>query len=142
MTKFISRADTAELLTLPGGGAFHLLADASHTGGALGANRLVLGVGAAGAKAHYHAKSTEVFYVLDGVAEFILGDEPTRASRGDLVVVPPGLPHAFGAAPGHPADLLVLLTPGVERFDYFRQLAGVKHGEAAETYDVHPVSSG
>ncbi|MBN6033357.1 cupin domain-containing protein [Amycolatopsis sp. 195334CR] len=140
MTK-ISRADAAEVLTLPGGGAFHLLADASHTDGALGANRLVLGVGAAGAKTHYHAKSTEVFYVLDGVAEFVLGDEHTQVSRGDLVVVPPGLPHAFGAAPGHPTDLLVLLTPGVERFDYFRQLA---RGEAvldADAYDVHFVSS-
>ncbi|QFU92170.1 cupin domain-containing protein [Amycolatopsis sp. YIM 10] len=142
MTKHIIHAATAELVTTPGG-AFHLLADAAHTGGALGANRLVLGVGAAGAKTHYHAKSTELFYVLDGVAEFVLGDEHATVSGGDLVIVPPGLPHAFGAAPGHPADLLVVLTPGVDRFGYFRHLGRIQRGEAeftelhAEDYDVH-----
>ncbi|MGC7094917.1 cupin domain-containing protein [Amycolatopsis lurida] len=142
MAKHIIPAATAELVTTPGG-AFHLLADAAHTGGALGANRLVLGVGAAGAKTHYHAKSTELFYVLDGKAEFVLGDEHATVSGGDLVIVPPGLPHAFGAAPGHPADLLVVLTPGVDRFGYFRHLGRIQRGEAefadlpAEAYDVH-----
>ncbi|AXB41116.1 cupin domain-containing protein [Amycolatopsis albispora] len=143
MNKHIFRATTAELVTLPGGGAFHLLADASHTGDALGVNRLVLGVGATGAKTHHHAKSTEMFYVLDGELDFVLGDEHTRVTRGDVVVVPPGLPHAFGAAPGHAADLLAVLTPGVDRFGYFRHLGRIQRGEAdfaslhAERYDVH-----
>jgi hypothetical protein len=30
--------------------------------------------------------------------------------------------------PGTGADLLAVLTPGVERFGYFRQLARVQHG--------------
>lgn len=37
------------------------------------------------------------------------------AERGDLVVVPPGLAHAFAAAPRHDADILIVITPGVER---------------------------
>jgi hypothetical protein len=45
-----------------------------------------------------------------------------RSGRGDLVVAPPSLAHAFAAAPGHDAELLVIIAPGVERFDYFRQL--------------------
>ncbi|MDI5981591.1 cupin domain-containing protein [Amycolatopsis magusensis] len=149
MEPLISRGDDAERVTLPGG-AFHLLADASHTHGVLGANRLTLGVGASGAKKHYHAKSTELFYVLDGELDFLLGDgdTPTRVSRGDLVVIPPGLAHAFGAAPGSTADLLAVLTPGVERFGYFRQLGRIQRGEAEfeslhadqDRYDVHFVT--
>ena len=38
----IVRTGEAEQVSLPHGGAFHLLADASSTGGALGANRLTL----------------------------------------------------------------------------------------------------
>ncbi|UJW31702.1 cupin domain-containing protein [Saccharothrix sp. AJ9571] len=147
MKPLISRGDAAERVALPGG-AFHLLADASHTHGALGANRLTLGVGATGAKKHYHAKSAELFYVLDGELDFLLGDTSERVSRGDLVVVPPGLAHAFGAAPGSTADLLAVLTPGVERFGYFRQLGRIQRGEAGfdslhaeqDRYDVHFVA--
>ena len=39
--------------------------------------------------------------------------------------MPPGLPHAFAAAPASDADLLIVITPGVERVDYFRQLARI-----------------
>lgn len=138
-------AETAEIVDLPHGGAFHLLADAVDTGGALGANRLALGAGADGAAPHYHARSTELFYILAGTAEFSLDGTSTTARAGSLVVVPPGVPHAFGAAPGSPVDLLIVLTPGVQRFEYFRQLGRIQHGRAdfdsllpeQQRYDVH-----
>ncbi|GHG63347.1 hypothetical protein GCM10018779_32870 [Streptomyces griseocarneus] len=37
-----------------------------------------------------------------------------------MVVVPPGTQHAFAAAPGEIADMLVIITPGVERFEHKR----------------------
>ncbi|MFJ6671356.1 cupin domain-containing protein [Actinosynnema sp. NPDC091369] len=133
-------ADTAELVPLAGDSAFRLLAD----GGAFGVNRLTLDVGADGAKPHFHARSSELFHVLDGVLEF-RHERTTTVDRGGLVVVPPGVPHAFGAAPGHPVDLLVVLTPGVERFGYFRHLGRVARGldtmdalrSQQDRYDVH-----
>lgn len=80
---------------------------------------------------------------------------PSRCStksaieRGDLVVVPPGLAHAFAAAPGHDADLLIVITPGVERFEYFRHLARIAYGnvppeslrEVQELYDTYFLTS-
>jgi hypothetical protein len=71
------------------------------------------------------------------------------AERGDLVVVPPGVAHAFAAAPGEDADLLIVITPGVERFEYFRLLQSIALGEtppealveAQERYDNHVVHS-
>jgi len=69
----IVRHEHAELLELPAA-AFRLLADSGTTQGALGVNRLSLGTGADGAKPHYHARSWELFYVIDGTMEFLLDD--------------------------------------------------------------------
>lgn len=38
--------------------------------------------------------------------------------------------HAFAAVPGADADLLIVITPGVERFEYFRHLQRIALGEA------------
>ncbi|MEW1776644.1 cupin domain-containing protein [Streptomyces sp. NPDC086777] len=122
-------------------GAFELLAD----GGAVSASRLTLDTGADGAPPHHHKLSHEVFYVLDGAVLFRLGDTLTTVGKGGLVVIPPGLPHAFGAAEGTVADMVVVLSPGIERFGYFEQLAAISRGETEfaslvpeqDRYDVH-----
>jgi quercetin dioxygenase-like cupin family protein len=122
-----------------------LLADSSATGGALSTQRVTLTGGADGAKPHWHNNSAEMFFLLDGAAEILSGEDVVTAGLGDLVVVPPGRPHAFAAVPGADADLLIVLTPGVERFEYFRHLQRIALGEASpesllevqELYDNH-----
>jgi mannose-6-phosphate isomerase-like protein (cupin superfamily) len=106
-----------------------LLADGSATGGALSTQRVTLIGGAHGARPHHHARSAELFFMIDGTAQFLAGDEVVTTGRGDLVVVPPGRTHAFAAAHGHNADLLIVITPGVERFEYFRHLERIATGE-------------
>jgi quercetin dioxygenase-like cupin family protein len=136
--------EQAELLELPAA-AFRLLADSEATQGTLSANRLSLDTGADGAKPHYHALSWELFYVIDGAMEFLLDDRLSVVAAGDLVLVPPRLPHAFGATPGSTADVLVVIAPGVERFGYFRHLQRIALGQEAadslaseqDRYDVH-----
>ncbi|MFI9154843.1 cupin domain-containing protein [Streptomyces sp. NPDC053367] len=125
--------------------AVKLLADSSASGGALSTVRVTLGEGADGARPHLHRNSAEMFFLLDGEAELLSGEDVITAERGDLVIVPPGRPHAFAAPPGSTADLLIVITPGVERFDYFRHLQRIRLGEAGpesllevqELYDNH-----
>jgi len=144
----IVRHGDAEQLELPAA-TFGLLADSGTTQGALGANRLRLGTGADGATPHYHACSWELFYVVDGAMEFLLDDRVSVVEAGDLVLVPPRMPHAFGAAPGSTADVLVVIAPGVERFGYFRHLQRVALGQESadslaseqDRYDVHSTDS-
>ncbi|MEU8626322.1 cupin domain-containing protein [Streptomyces laculatispora] len=126
-----------------------LLADSSSTGGALSTQRVSLTNGADGAKPHHHSRSAELFYVLDGTAQLLSGEQLVTAERGDLVIVPPGLAHAFAAAPGEDADILIVITPGVERFEYFRHLERIAYGkvppesllEVQELYDTYFLNS-
>jgi mannose-6-phosphate isomerase-like protein (cupin superfamily) len=106
-----------------------LLLDAPATGGALSAHKVQLRGGSLGANPHLHRRSSEVFYVLKGSFEMLAGERIFTATEGDLVVVPPGVPHAFAASDGCDGDLLVFITPGVERFDIFRDLIRIAAGE-------------
>ncbi len=127
----------------------HLLADSSATRGALSTLRVELHNGADGAAPHRHSRSSELFYVLDGTTRLLAGEQIVTAQRGELVVVPPGLPHAFAAPPGTGAELLIVITPGVERFEYFRHLARIARGDlppesllqVQEQYDTYFLDS-
>jgi quercetin dioxygenase-like cupin family protein len=125
----IVRAAEAEVIGGPPS-TVRLLADASATSGALTSQRVTLTRGADGATPHHHAHATELFYVLDGAVQILAGETVSIANRGDLIVVPPSLAHAFAAPPSSEADLLIVLTPGIERFGYFRLLARLAKGEA------------
>lgn len=126
-----------------------LLADASATGGALSTVQVSLAGGADGAKPHHHAGSAELFYVLDGTVQLLSGEQIVTAERGDLVIVPPNLAHAFGAARGENAEILIVIAPGVERFEYFRHLERIAYGkvppesllDVQELYDTYFRSS-
>jgi mannose-6-phosphate isomerase-like protein (cupin superfamily) len=107
-----------------------LYADSSATGGVLSSQRITLQHGAAGATPHHHTGSSELFYVISGAAEMLTGERVHTVGEGDLVVVPPGTVHAFAAARDNDADLLIILAPGVERFEYFRQLQRIAAGQA------------
>src|SRR5688500_6339658 len=52
-----------------------LLLDSDDTGGALSTVRMTLAEGADGAVPHHHATSTELFYILQGKARILSGEE-------------------------------------------------------------------
>lgn len=144
----LARARQAETLHA-GDSSIRLLLDSSATGRAVSVHRAVLGRGGPGASPHLHTGSSELFYIIDGSADLLAGDELVTATQGDLLVVPPGLAHAFRATPGCTAEMLILVTPGIERFDLFRGLAAVVNGELDRDafmrdqarFDTYPASS-
>ncbi|MFF8726265.1 cupin domain-containing protein [Streptomyces sp. NPDC015171] len=105
--------------------------------------------GGAGAPAHFHTRASELFFVISGALQVLVGEEVTVLKAGDFLVVPPRTPHAFAAAPGCEADVLFVFTPGMGRFDYLRLLGRVMRGEAdpkeiaesSERFDNHYVDS-
>ena len=61
---------------------------------------------------HIHRVHQELFYVLEGTFDFLVGDETMRLGPGSFVAVPPGIVHDFcNVGPGI-ARLLGIATPG------------------------------
>jgi mannose-6-phosphate isomerase-like protein (cupin superfamily) len=143
------RAADAEVVTDAPGSLITLFADSDTTGGAFTTNRATLGRGVFGTPAHFHTRATEFLFVFDGVLQVLVGEELHLLEKGDFLAVPPRVPHAFGPAEGSDADALVVFTPGMDRFDYYRLLDRVARGEAdakeigesAQRYDNHYVDS-
>jgi mannose-6-phosphate isomerase-like protein (cupin superfamily) len=126
-----------------------LLADVSDTGGHLTTQRASLGRGRDGATPHFHRASAEMFFILDGELQILSDDEIVTTKAGDMLFVPPHTTHAFGATANSGADVLIVFTPGVERFEYFRMIDRIRRGEGSpaeilasqDRYDNHFVDS-
>jgi len=132
----VRRAADAEVLEADPTSVITLLADAEETGGNLTSNLTHFEPGNAGAPPHHHTRGAELFYVLGGSLQMLLGDEVTVLGKGDVVVVPPGVHHAFAPAPGSTADVLIVFAPGTERFAYYRLLDRLHRGDAS-VQDLH-----
>jgi mannose-6-phosphate isomerase-like protein (cupin superfamily) len=60
-------------------------------------------------RAHYHRKAYETFYVFEGAAEFVVGDEVFHATKGSCVHIPPGVPHQVTSPSG--VRMLMIYSP-------------------------------
>lgn len=98
-----------------------LLAGASATGGRCTVVIHPLAPRALGSPVHTHRHEDEWTYVLDGEIGVELGGKTLSAQRGDLILKPRDVPHAFWNGTDEPARLLEIITPG--GFEgYFEQL--------------------
>ncbi len=64
----------------------------------------------AGFPSHHHPQE-QITLVEAGELEFTLAGETRRVSKGDVVVVPPDVPHSARACFDVPASLLAVLSP-------------------------------
>lgn len=143
------RASDAEVLASRPGTFTTLLAESGGTGGALTVNRATFRQGVEGTPAHYHTKMSETLFVLGGALQVLAAEELLILEEGDMFIAPPPMWHAWAPAPGSDADALVVFTPGIDRFDYYRLLDRVSRGEAGpaeirasqERFDNHYVDS-
>ena len=60
---------------------------------------------------HWHEDLYELFYVLEGEIEYLLGPQWRRAPAGTTVFIPAGTVHAFRNASGRQARQLVIGPP-------------------------------
>ena len=61
---------------------------------------------------HYHAAHAEVFYVIDGEAEWTIGGETHVVGAGGLVYIPPNTVHMVKVVGDKDEHSLMLYTPG------------------------------
>ncbi|WCJ60066.1 cupin domain-containing protein [Fontisphaera persica] len=72
-----------------------------------------------GAKPHYHLRSTEIYYVLEGSGAVVLDGVEHQVTQGSLVHIPPGVVHG---ARGR-MRVLVIGIPDIAEDDYFEPTA-------------------
>ncbi len=68
-----------------------------------------------GAKLHYHQRSTELYYVLEGGGSVMLDGVEQPVSKGSLVHIPPGVVHGARGK----MRVLVVGIPDIAEDDYF-----------------------
>ena len=73
------------------------------------------------AKLHYHKRSTELYYVLEGDGNVSLDGVEHEVRKGSLVHIPPGVVHG---AKGR-MRVLVVGIPDIAESDYFEAEPGV-----------------
>lgn len=62
------------------------------------------------AKLHYHERTDEFYYVIDGAGKMVLDDEEIELHQGVVVYIPRGVRHK---AVGKMTILTVCIPPGV-----------------------------
>jgi len=68
-----------------------------------------------GARPHYHRRSTELYYVLEGSGTVMLDGVEHPVTRGSLIHIPPGVVHG---AKGR-MRVLVIGVPDIAEEDYY-----------------------
>ncbi len=108
-----------------------VLTTAEQTGGAYTLFKMSIPEGA-GIPAHVHTREDEAFHIVEGAAEFLVGDERVDARAGATVIGPRGKPHAVKGTSREPCRLFVVITPG--GFEQFLgELRGAKDPAAIAT---------
>jgi len=74
-----------------------------------------------GVPPHSHADHVDTFYVLEGEAEFTVGEEVVRGGPGAWVAAPPGVTHGFRNVGGGELRMLNLHAPNVGFADRMRR---------------------
>jgi mannose-6-phosphate isomerase-like protein (cupin superfamily) len=68
-----------------------------------------------GARAHFHKRSTELYYVLSGEGEVVLDGVRQKVRPGSIVHIPPGVIHSANGK----MRVLVVGIPDIAEDDYF-----------------------
>jgi uncharacterized cupin superfamily protein len=138
------QAETRAMVITPGEGSTHDFGRArpSIKVGPAAGSRLLglleskLQPGGGFAVPHWHDDFEEIFYVLEGEIEYLLGDTWTQTIAGTTVFVPPGTVHAFRNSSTRPARHLVVGAPA-EVMDLIAELVAAPPEESEAIHERH-----
>lgn len=84
-----------------------------------------------GTPLHVHPTQDEIFYVMEGAYEFLVGKERLSLTAGDSIFLPREVPHAWTQA-SPKGKMLVTLQPAGKLEDFFVQMAALDHEPSQE----------
>jgi quercetin dioxygenase-like cupin family protein len=84
----------------------------AESGGRYSISEWLLEPGCPGVGPHNHEANDDIFYVLEGTIEFLIGADWHRAEKGAFLRVPAGVTHDYRNTSEQPARLLNIYIPG------------------------------
>ncbi|WP_053002332.1 cupin domain-containing protein [Kordia jejudonensis] len=92
---------------------------------------------------HVHTKEDEIFHVLEGKVELVLGDETITASEGTIIYLPRNVKHSIKTLGDQTARVLNYVIPGQNFEDFFNEMnqegkdiSSEKRAEIASKYGI------
>ena len=128
MNPFVSYTGDGETFHLEPGSLARFKVLSDHTDGAFEVFEREVPPYTIGADPHIHKTTIETFYIIEGTANFLIGDTEMDCHAGSYVVVPKSTVHAFSNRSNTPLKVLISYTPGLRHEEYFKELARLKHG--------------
>ena len=68
---------------------------------------------------HYHARTEEIYYLLEGAGEMEIDDETRTVGPGDAILIPAGARHQVTATEDRPLRFLCCCAPAYAHEDTF-----------------------
>ena len=115
----VRNRDRAEAFATLDGSTIRVLLDA-HLGGAREQSlaEATLAAGRA-TRRHYHARTEEIYAVLEGTGEMEVDGDRAEVGPGDAVLIPPGAWHQIRASAAAPLRFLCCCAPPYSHGDTF-----------------------
>ncbi|MFB4291925.1 cupin domain-containing protein [Nonomuraea sp. ATR24] len=121
----------------PGGSVIEVLATPAETGGTVSLYRWRMSPSSRGPSPHFHTTFSETFVVEEGEVGYFDGRAWRTLRAGDTAHAAAGAVHAIRKDRPEPATLLMALSPGVPREEYFARLATVTERDQGRLHEAH-----
>jgi quercetin dioxygenase-like cupin family protein len=119
------------------GSTIEVLAAPEETGGTVSIYRWRLSASSRGPAPHSHTTFSETFIVEEGEVDYFDGAAWRTLLSGHAAHAAIGGVHALLKKRAEPATVLMILSPGVPREEYFAQLASANEQDLRRLHDVH-----
>jgi len=119
-----------------GGMAIRFLVEGGETGGSVAVFEFDVPTGTKVAAAHSHDGYDETIYGLEGALTWTVEGTPVDVRPGQALFIPRGAVHQFDNTGDVDAKALAVVTPGILRSDYFREVGAILAAAAGGPPDL------
>jgi quercetin dioxygenase-like cupin family protein len=113
-----------------GGLTVRFLVEGQTSGGSVAVFEFDVAAGAKLPAAHSHDAYEETIYGLAGLLTWTVDGRQSEGGAGEALCIPRGAVHRFDNFQSTGAKMLAIVTPGLLRPDYFREMAAVINASA------------
>jgi quercetin dioxygenase-like cupin family protein len=129
--------ETRTILLGGSGSTIEILAGPAETSRTLSIYRWRMSPSTRGPAPHFHTTFSETFIVEEGEIDYFDGRAWRTLRPGDTAHAASGEVHALRKERAEPATILMALSPGIPREEYFAQLASTNEQDMGRLHEAN-----